>query len=148
MRMISVDPAEARAISWKAYTLRFAFGGAVTALTGLIGNTFGPEVGGLFLGFPSIAIASMTMVERDKGKNAVGADAAGMSIGCLGLLAFGATVWALGRHIPAWLVLGSAFLLWFVAAGTSPSKHPFGVSTLDRMADSSCSVVCMRCRLH
>ena len=97
----------------------FVFGGAITLMAGVIGKVYGPGVGGLFLGFPSIAVASLTLVERDKGKNAVGADAMGMSIGCVGLFVFGAIVWALARHFPAWLVLGISLLLWFVAASSA-----------------------------
>jgi hypothetical protein len=77
------------------------------------GKAFGVTVGGLFLALPSIAVASLTLVERDKGKNAVGADAAGTSLGSIGLLAFGAVVWLLAPSLPAWLVLGIAVLTWF-----------------------------------
>lgn len=116
MRRISIDPAKARDISWKAYLVRFAFGGLVTLGAGLIGKAYGPAVGGLFLAFPSIAIASLTLIERDEGKNAVGADAAGTCLGSLGLLGFGAIVWTLARQLAAWQVLCLALAVWFVLA--------------------------------
>jgi hypothetical protein len=114
MRRISIEPAKAREISWKAYLVRFAFGGLVTLIAGLIGNAYGPAVGGLFLAFPSIAVASLTLIEREKGKNAAGADAAGTSLGSLGLLVFGLVVWRLARYAPGWLVLGIAVAAWFI----------------------------------
>lgn len=116
MRHIVINPARARTISWRAYLVRFAFGGAVTVGAGLIGSAYGPAVGGLFLAFPSIAVASLTLIERDKGKNAVGADAAGTSLGSLGLLSFGAIVWGLARHLAAWQVLSLALVTWFLLA--------------------------------
>jgi Protein of unknown function (DUF3147) len=39
---------------WYEYLVRFAFGGAVTALAGVIAKRYGPGVGGLFLAFPAI----------------------------------------------------------------------------------------------
>jgi uncharacterized membrane protein (GlpM family) len=114
MPRVIVAPAKARRISWRAYLVRFVFGGLVTLIAGVIGKVFGVTVGGLFLAFPSIAVASLTLVERDNGKNAVGADAAGTSLGSIGLLAFGAVVWILAPSLPAWLVLGIALLIWFV----------------------------------
>ena len=58
-------------LSWKAYGLRFAFGGLITAITGLIAHNFGPVVGGLFLAFPAILPASVTLIEDHDGVFAV-----------------------------------------------------------------------------
>src|SRR5438067_4866772 len=60
-------------LSWKAYGLRFAFGGLITAITGLIAHNFGPVVGGLFLAFPAILPASVTLIEDHDGERAAGA---------------------------------------------------------------------------
>src|SRR6185436_15150759 len=50
------------------YVLRFVFGGLITALVGMITPAFGPVIGGLFLAFPSIFPASVTLVERHEAK--------------------------------------------------------------------------------
>ena len=39
---------------WYEYLVRFAFGGIVTALAGIIAIRYGPGIGGLFLAFPAI----------------------------------------------------------------------------------------------
>ena len=49
---------------WWEWLVRFAFGGVVTAIAGVIAKEFGPVVGGLFLAFPGIFPAGVTLVER------------------------------------------------------------------------------------
>ena len=123
---IEMKPSAVKEASWKEYATRFAFGGLITGVTGLIAHKFGPIVGGLFLGFPAILPASLTLVakhedEREekhgeksagRGLQAAGVDAAGAAIGSFGLLAFGSVVWALAAQHPAWETLGLATLAW------------------------------------
>ena len=56
-----------RVAAWE-YALRFAAGGAITAITGLIAQRWGPAVGGLFLAFPAILPASLTLVKQHDGR--------------------------------------------------------------------------------
>lgn len=49
---------------WYEYVGRFAFGGAVTVLAGLIAKVYGPEIGGLFLALPAIFPATATLLEK------------------------------------------------------------------------------------
>jgi hypothetical protein len=113
---IRLEPGRARRTSLRTYAIRFALGGAVTAAAGLVADSFGPVVGGLFLAFPAIAPASITLIERHDGARAAGAGALGAAIGGLGLLAFGAVVWLLAGRLPAWLVLLLATLAWLAAS--------------------------------
>ena len=103
-------------LSWKAYGLRFAFGGLITAITGLIAHNFGPVVGGLFLAFPAILPASVTLIEDHDGERAAGASSLGAAIGSVAMLAFGAIVWALAPRLAGWAVLACALVVWFVVA--------------------------------
>src|SRR5258708_31240326 len=70
---------------WYEYIGRFVFGGAVTALTGIIAKHFGPEIGGLFLAFPAIFPATATLIEKheQRKKAEAGAEdpAAGLGAG-------------------------------------------------------------------
>jgi len=113
---ITVDPAKVRQTTRNEYLIRFAFGGLVTLLAGLIGTAYGPEVGGLFLAFPSISSASLTLIQRRDGKNAAGIDALGSVLGSIGLLGFGAVVWALASRASAWLTLVTATGVWLIVA--------------------------------
>ena len=115
---------------------RFVFGGAVTVVASLIAKRFGPVIGGLFLAFPGIFPAAVSMTEkhaekRKAEKGAVGTrfgraeasvEAAGASAGALGLAAFAFVLWkGLPAHslLPvllaacaAWLIL--SFALWWL----------------------------------
>jgi MFS family permease len=113
---------------WYEYLVRFALGGAMTVVAGLIAARFGPVVGGLFLAFPATP-ASATLIEKHvrerkekaglagarRGKEAAALDAAGAALGSFGLAAFGLVIWLMIVHSPAWaLVLAAAS--WLVVA--------------------------------
>src|SRR5215469_16085164 len=61
---VSVNFSALRRTKWYEYTARFLFGGAITALAGLLAQHFGPVIGGLFFAFPAIFPASATLVEK------------------------------------------------------------------------------------
>ena len=96
--------------------MRFAFGGLVTAFAGFLGTTFGPAVGGLFLAFPAILPASLTLVKKHESEEAAGDDAAGAVAGSIGLIVFGALVWALAARLAAWGLLLLAMIAWLVVS--------------------------------
>jgi hypothetical protein len=112
------------------YVLRFVFGGLITALAGWIATRFGPVIGGLFLAFPSIFPATVTLIERHEARKkaelgmageqqarcAAGADAAGAAIGSLGLAMYGLIVWQYASDYEGWIVLSAATLVWFLVA--------------------------------
>ena len=114
---ISVSLARLRQTKPRDFLLRFVFGGAITVATGLIATRFGPVVGGLFLAFPAILPASLTLLaQHARNTPPAGADAYGSIFGSVGLLAFAALVWVLGIAVPAWLLLSLAMLVWIVTA--------------------------------
>lgn len=89
------------------YVSRFVFGGLVTVLAGFVADRFGPVIGGLFLAFPGIFPAGVSLVEkhktlREKDEGKVGTwsargqasvEAAGASVGTLGLIGFAVVLW-------------------------------------------------------
>ncbi len=104
------------------YAARFAFGGTIAVLTGLIARVWGPAVAGLFLAFPAILPASLTLVNKHDGRRQAVDDARGARMGSIGLVVFGVIVAAgAGRLHPvlvmtiataAWLAVNVG--LWFV----------------------------------
>jgi len=106
------------------YLIRFVLGGLATAITGLIAKEYGPAIGGLFLAFPAIFLASATLIEKhererkerlglqglQRGKDAAALDACGAALGSIGLMAFGAIVW--WKADWPWLVLPMALAAW------------------------------------
>jgi hypothetical protein len=123
-------PAELARTRWYEYAIRFLFGGAVTAIAGIVAREFGPAVGGLLLAFPAILLASATLIEkheiqkkrragldgRARGVKAAALDAIGAALGSIGLMLFGLSAWQLLPSCKAAEVLLAATLIWFVAA--------------------------------
>jgi hypothetical protein len=115
-----------RQTEWWEYAVRFAFGGLVTVATGLIAKEFGPIVGGLFLAFPGIFPAGVTLVERHerqkkekkglhgerRARLVSGVVAAGAVLGSIGLVTFAALgAWLFGV-IASWQVIALATASW------------------------------------
>ena len=123
---IQVEPSALTKTRWYEYAIRFLFGGLITVVAGIIAKKYGPAIGGLFLAFPAIFPAGATLIEKhekerkqEAGVNgtrraaqAVSADAAGASIGTIGLSIFGLLVWKTMPNYPVWLVLGGATIAW------------------------------------
>ncbi len=110
------------------WILRFFFGGAVCVVAGLIAKKWGPEIGGLFLAFPAIFPASASLVESHerahkaragmdgtlRGRTVAGIEAAGASIGCIGLAGFALLCWLLLPRLAPIFVFALATLAWLV----------------------------------
>jgi len=103
--------------AWE-YVLRFMFGGAVTVCTGLIARRYGPALGGLFLAFPAILPASLTLVKRHDGRACATDDARGARLGALALAAFAAVIAGTAERWPPVLSLGVATAMWLILAIT------------------------------
>ena len=116
---IAAKPKRLARNSWKSYAIRFAFGGTITALAGWIAHVWGPVVGGLFLAFPAILPASVTLVQRHEDAGAASRDAYGAMMGSMGLVAFALAIWFLSTRVswPLALLIGAfAWLAVSVAA--------------------------------
>ena len=127
---VKIDASELWESKWYAYVLRFAFGGAITALAGEIAKHFGPEIGGLFLAFPAILPATATLIAADeeqkkkdagmngaiRGRLAAGVDAFGATLGCIGLVVFALIVWRMLPGFSTGITLAVATTAWFLTA--------------------------------
>lgn len=110
---------------WHEYAVRFAFGAAVTVFAGLVAKRYGPEIGGLFLAFPAIFPATATLLEKHqkqkepnplRARQVAGIDAAGASMGSIGLMVFAIIVW---QGLPRYCfiaVLATASIAWLLVA--------------------------------
>jgi MFS family permease len=118
------------------------FGSTLTVITGIITMKYGPGVGGLFLAFPSIFPASLTLAQshkqkkegekgqseiegQEEGEESACKTAIGASLGSSGLILFGLMVWKFSDWMAPWLVLlialagwlGAAILTWWIVTG-------------------------------
>ncbi len=126
---IQISVASLKETRWQELLVRFVLGGVITASAGLIAMNFGPIMGGLFLAFPALLPASLTLVEKhevqkkaekglsgkQRGRQAAAADAAGAVLGGVGMVLFGLVVWQLASYGP-WTVLPLATLAWTMVA--------------------------------
>jgi hypothetical protein len=115
---------------WYEYLSRFLFGGAMTALAGIIAKKCGPSFGRLFLAFPAIFPAGATLIEKHekerkheaglhgtlRGRKAAALDAAGAAIGAFGLLTFALLAWKLIANLSTWAALSSATVVWLAVS--------------------------------
>ncbi len=127
---ISFSASGLRQTSWHDYLARFFFGGGLTILTAVMAQRYGPDVGGLFLAFPAILPASLTLLAGHqrrrkaqrglegsaRGGRAAALDALGATFGSVGLFLFAVVAWTLfPRHSPP-TVLGLATASWALSA--------------------------------
>ena len=110
------------------YLVRFLFGGAATVLAALIAKHFGPAYGGLFLAFPAIFPASVTLIEAHekkrmakighdgtcRGRMAASIDASGAMLGSIGLAGFALILWQFLPLSKAWLIMLTAMAVWVI----------------------------------
>lgn len=128
---IQLDISVLRETRWYQIAVRFFFGGLVTAATGIIARKYGPSIGGLFLAFPAIFPASATLIERHekekkermglhgalRARKAVGVDAAGATIGSVGLFVFALLIATfLPKSRPS-LVVAASTVCWMLVSG-------------------------------
>lgn len=130
--VIKADISALKKASWFEYALRFVFGGLMTVIAGLMAKHYGPELGGLFLAFPAIAPASVTMLDQHvkeekqragfeghtRGRKAAALDMFGTLWGTIGLLAFAVVIWKMAPSHSTWTVLVTATLAWLIGALT------------------------------
>lgn len=124
--MIRIRPWAVRRTSPRQYLVRFAFGGAATVLAGVMAKLFGPAIGGLFLAFPAIFPASVTLIERHeqkrkdkpgrsgvhRGRMAARIETTGAALGCMGLFGFAALLVLLLPRVSGWIAIPAATLIW------------------------------------
>jgi hypothetical protein len=99
-----------------AYLTRFAFGAGISLGAGLIGMFFGPVVGGIFLGFPAILPASLTLIEKKAGAQQAAIDSEGAILGALAMVVYAVLVVITATKIGVVATLVLALLVWVVVA--------------------------------
>ncbi len=130
MKKIEVNLSSLKDTRPHEYIVRFLFGGVATVVAGLIAKRFGPGVGGLFLAFPAIFPASVSLIEsheikrqadigsdgRNRGRIAARLDSHGASLGCIGLVAFAFVLWRWMNSRNALLLISIAVIVWLAIA--------------------------------
>ena len=123
-----VDFGRLRNVEPKDLGIRFAFGAAVSVVAAIVGQAFSARLGGLFLAFPAILPASLTLLENKETTRRADRNAIGAVLGGTALIAFavvGETQFTrvnpavvLIAALAAWLAL--SFVLYGVLAALRP----------------------------
>ncbi|HEY3929674.1 MAG TPA: hypothetical protein VGL89_14990 [Candidatus Koribacter sp.] len=128
--IIKASASTLRRTRWHQYAVRFFFGGAITAIAGLIAKHYGPELGGLFLAFPAIFPAAATLAQqheeekkkekglpgKPRGILVAGAEANGTALGSIALAAFAVLFWLTVPQINIALLFPLSIVLWLAVA--------------------------------
>src|SRR6476659_10121235 len=109
-----VDFSKPKQVKPWEYGVRFLFGGAICVATGLLAKYIGPAFAGMFLAFPAILPASLTLVKQHDGRKKAADDARGARVGSIGLVAFAVVVALTATTWAAAAVLAVATLAWLV----------------------------------
>ena len=99
----------------------------MTAVAGIIAKEYGPTLGGLFLAFPAILPATVTLIEKHekqrlgvegtcRARQTAALSAAGAAMGSIGLLVFAFLIWRLLPNYSTPLVIASSTLAWAAVA--------------------------------
>jgi len=113
---VRFDRGALRSVQPRDLAVRFAFGFGVSVVAGIATLAFGSRVGGLFLAFPAILPASLTLIQKKEGRRQAEGNAVGAIIGAVALVAFALTAWTLFTHIPGAAVEAVALAAWFIVS--------------------------------
>lgn len=96
--------------------IRFVFGAAISTAAGIVGVLSRPSVGGLFLAFPAILPATLTLIEKEESRRAAEDDDVGAILGAASLILFAVLAWLLLPRIAGAGALVAASVAWLVCA--------------------------------
>ena len=111
-----IDPGEVGTHRVRDYLIRFCFGAGISLVAGIIGMKFGPVLGGVWLGFPAILPASLTLIEKKEGKEAASVDSIGAILGAIAMIAFAIVVSLAATRWGVVPGLVAALAVWLVVA--------------------------------
>ena len=114
--LVAIEPGKLKQIRGRDVAIRFGFGAAVSIAAGAVSIVFNPVVGGLFLAFPAILPASVTLIEQKESTGEAAHDIEGATIGALGLAAFAIVTGTVLRHASAVVALAAATAAWLVTS--------------------------------
>jgi hypothetical protein len=106
----------ARQVRARDLLVRFVFGAITSAVAAVVTLAFGPRAGGIFLAFPAILAATVTLIEDEESASEAREDARGAIVGSIALAVFAACAAALFGEIAGGLALAAASGAWCVVA--------------------------------
>ena len=112
----AVKPKKVRGVGLRELGYRFIAGAATSIAAGAITLAFGPRVGGIFLAFPAILAASLTLIEKEEDSAEAREDARGAVLGGFALILFAVIAALTLGNLSAPIALLLATVGWFAGA--------------------------------
>ena len=113
---VRFDRGALRSVQPRDLAVRFAFGFGVSVAAGIVTLAFGSRTGGLFLAFPAILPASLTLIEKKEGRRQAEGNAVGAIIGAVGLVAFALIAYVLFTRVAGGAVEAAALAVWLAVS--------------------------------
>lgn len=110
------QPKRLRAVRRRDMLVRFAAGALTSVAAGVVTLVWGPRVGGVFLAFPAILAASLTLIEEEEAAKDAREDSRGAVAGGLALTTFAAVAYVGFGHVAGAVTLALAGVAWLVVA--------------------------------
>jgi hypothetical protein len=112
----SLSPRKILAAKPRELGFRFLAGAITSIVAGAVTLAFGARVGGIFLAFPAILAASLTLIEEQEDSAEAREDARGAVVGGCGMAAFAVVAAITFRHVPGGLAIAAAAGAWLAVA--------------------------------
>jgi hypothetical protein len=107
---------QVRQVKPRVLAVRFIAGATTSVIAGLVTLAFGPRVGGVFLAFPTILAASLTLIEQQDDSAEAREDARGAVLGGCAMALFAAVGTVTFAHVSGAMALALAVVAWFAGA--------------------------------
>lgn len=112
----ALKPERVREVGFRELAIRFIAGALTSVAAGVVTLVFGARIGGLFLAFPAILAASLTLIEQEEDAANAREDARGAIVGGLAMATFAAIATVMFVSLNAALALSVATVGWLVVA--------------------------------
>jgi membrane protein implicated in regulation of membrane protease activity len=86
--LAGLEAGKLRKVKPQELAIRFAFGAAISIVAGLVSLAVNTTAGGMFLAFPAILPATITLIEKKESTEQASLDVQGAVVGALGLVVF------------------------------------------------------------
>ncbi|GCE02759.1 DUF3147 family protein [Dictyobacter aurantiacus] len=116
MELWHLDLSKLKQIRMKDYIIRFFFGGAISVIAALITQLTNGRIGGIFMAFPAILLASLTIINRKDGQHKAEEDAKGAIIGALAFVLTAIVLSLTLQKLSGALSLLLSLVVWLLCA--------------------------------
>jgi hypothetical protein len=115
-RLFGADLGAVRGIRPRDLVLRFAFGAAISVVSGLIGVAAGKFAGGVWLAGPAVLPATLTIIEKEEGRKPAVTEVQGSVPGTIALITFAVVAAVCTARLPLAAAMLCALATWVAVA--------------------------------